>query len=305
MRYCAVLSLLLVAGCNDPSMTMDPGGGGGGGGTGDPGQPGSGQALRFAVVGDSRPGNENDTANYPTAIVSGNFKLIQAKSLQFVVATGDYMFASTAASVTAQVDDLLMSESAFSGPVYRAMGNHECTGATASNCPAYNETANVTAFMTRLLPSGVTAPYFRQDFDTPNGKAKFVFIAANAWNQTQASWLDAQLSDPTPYTFVVRHEPADVTETPGVSPSEAIIAKYPYTIELLGHSHEYRRLDTQHVISGNGGAPVHSYYGGAGSGYGFLMFEQQADGSLQATEIDEMTGNPMDAWKISAAGKAL
>ena len=36
--------------------------------------------------------------------------------------------------------------------------------------------------------------------------AKFVFVACNAWNSTQATWLDQQLAAATTYTFVVRHE---------------------------------------------------------------------------------------------------
>ena len=45
-----------------------------------------------------------------------------------------------------------------------------------------------------LLPPGTTKPYYRIDVDTPNGKAKLVFIAANAWDPTQSAWLTAQLT---------------------------------------------------------------------------------------------------------------
>ena len=292
--------LLVITGCSQGPLTPGP--------TGPqmpgPGGPGgSGAALKFAVVGDARPGNPNDTANYPAAIVAGNFKLIQDKGAQFAVGTGDYMFASNDTAVQGQVDQLVAGEANFTGPIYHALGNHECTGATASNCPNGNETPNIRAFMSRLVPSGTTTPYYRVDVDTPSGKAKFVFVAANAWSDAQASWLTTQLADPTTYTFIVRHEPASITETPGVSPSEAIIKQFPMTLELLGHSHEYRRLDKQHVISGNGGAPIHSYFGNSASNnYGFLLFEQQPDGTLSATEIDESTGNPTDSWTISANG---
>ena len=46
------------------------GGGGGGGGVG---------LLKFAVFGDCRPPNHNDTSGYPSAIVTGIFKLAQAQ----------------------------------------------------------------------------------------------------------------------------------------------------------------------------------------------------------------------------------
>jgi hypothetical protein len=267
-------------------------------------QPAAG-GLTFAVFGDARPGNLNDTAKYPTAIVTGNFAQMQAKGAQFVVGTGDYMFADTDQAVTAQVDLLVQGEAGFTnGPIYHTMGNHECTGATASNCPAGTETANMRAFMTRLMPAGSTTPYYRIDVDTPHGKAKLVFVAANAWSDAQATWLQQQLADPTAYTFVVRHEPASITETPGVTPSEDLIKAAPLTLELLGHSHEYRVLDTQHVISGNGGAPIHSYFGNpASSGYGFLLIQQLDDGNFSISEVDEVSGNLTDTFKITADGR--
>jgi hypothetical protein len=296
MRAGLLVSALLVAGCNaDPGLM--PGQMGDDGGT-----TGTGPAMRFAVVGDSRPGNLNDSANYPAAIVAGNAALMHKLDLQFAVATGDYMFASTDAEVTKQVDQLLAAEAVFDKPIYRALGNHECTGATASNCPALNETANIRQFMARLAPKGMALPYYRFDVDTPKGKAKFVFVAANAWDTTQSNWLRDQLAEKTTYTFVVRHEPPDTTETPGVAPSESIIHQFPLTLELLGHSHFYKRVDAQHVISGNGGAPIRT---GGGQGYGFLMLEQQDDGSIAASEIDEVSGNAIDSWKVSADGRDL
>src|SRR5207248_3997275 len=115
-----------------------------------------------------------------------------------------------------------------------------------------NETANVRGFMAKLVPAGTTTPYYRVDVDTGAGTAKLVVIAANAWSQTQADWLETQLSDPTAYTFIVRHEAAAVTETTGAGASEAIVQKHPFTLELLGHWHRYEKLDAKHVVSGNG-----------------------------------------------------
>jgi hypothetical protein len=289
--------VLLVAGCSDPAMMMQ------GPDDAGPTMTGDGPAMRFAVVGDSRPGNLNDGNNYPAAIVQGNFQRMQDMGLQFAVATGDYMFANYEGEVGRQVDKLLASEAPFTNPIYRALGNHECTGATASNCPALNETANIQAYMTRLVPPGVTQPYFRIDVDTPHGMAKFVFVAANAWSSDQDAWLRQQLADKTAYTFVIRHEPPDTTETPGVTPSEAIIKQFPVTQVLCGHSHSYYRVDALHVVSGNGGAPIRT--GPGGTSYGFLLMEQQDDGSITATEIDEATGNKTDTWRINAQGKTL
>jgi hypothetical protein len=255
--------------------------------------------LNFAVFGDTRPPSPNDTAGYPTTIVSGIFKVAQQHNVQFAVGTGDYMFASVESEVGKQLDLLHTAESELQAPVFHTMGNHECTGATASNCPNANETPNVRAFMSRLLPSGVTTPYYRVDVETPMGRAKFLFVAANAWSPAQESWLQAQLGEATEYTFVVRHEPPEVTSPPGVTPSDALLRTHPPTLLLLGHSHTYRRLDSRSVISGNGGAPMSSY---GGTSFGLLVVTQEADGNIAVQEIDEATTMPTDSWKVNPAG---
>jgi predicted phosphodiesterase len=293
----------------NPDMSIDHGGGGtggsgggaNGGGGGGGGGTGGGGLLKFAVFGDCRPPNPDDTTGYPSAIISEIFKLAQSKGAQFAIGTGDYMFASTSSSVSAQVDLFNQAKATFTaGPVYLAMGNHECTGATASNCPNLTETPNIQAFM-KMVPPGVTKPYYRIDLDTPNGKAKLVFIAANAWDSTQESWLQTQLADATTYTFVIRHESTTSPGVPtGVTASESVVSAHPFTLELLGHTHEYRHVDTQHVISGNAGAPL------AGSGgYGLLIVEQLANGNITVTEIDESTGNGTDTWTVSATGQKM
>jgi Calcineurin-like phosphoesterase len=250
--------------------------------------------FRFAVFGDVRPGQPNDTANYPKEVVAGLFRQIAAQSPHLVVGTGDYMFASTAnaAGVDEQVAMLLDAEAAFAGPVYHALGNHECTGATASNCPKGTETPNMRAFMSKLIPSGTPTPYYRIDVDTGRGVAKLVFVAANAWSEAQAQWLEAQLTDATAYTFVIRHEPPAVKESMGVLPSEAIIHQHPLTLELLGHWHRYQHLDTKHVISGNAGAPL-SY-----GHYGFVLVDLLTNGNLSVSEVDQATSDVSDTFTI-------
>jgi len=288
-------------------MAISEGGGGGGtggsggGAGGGGGGAGGGGLMKFAVFGDCRPPNSDDTSGYPSAIISGIFKLAESNGAQFVVGTGDYMFASTSSAVTAQVALFEQAMATYSaGPVYLAMGNHECTGATASNCPNLTETANIQAFM-KMVPAGVTKPYYRIDVDTPLGKAKLVFVAANAWDSTQQSWLTTQLADPTMYTFVIRHESTTSSGVPaGVTASESVVGAHPYTLELLGHTHEYRHVDTKHVISGNAGAPLSS-----GGGYGLLIVEQLANGNVTVSEIDESTGNPADTWTVSPTGQKM
>jgi hypothetical protein len=314
MRIGIMAALLLAAGCTSPNHTTVGGGTGkDGGSTGtSPGTISGGTTglLKFAVFGDCRPANLppssnlNDVSGYPLTIVSTIFTMAQAGGAQFMIGTGDYMYASADTSVTSQIGVFNQARDAFKGPFYLGMGNHECTGATASNCPNYDETPNVKAYMA-MLPKGITTPYYRLDFDTPKGTAKFLFVAANGWSTTQETWLQDQLADATTYTFVIRHEPTtpgskhDSSTAPGANPSETLLSSAAYTLELLGHSHEYQREDTKHVISGNAGAPVDN-----GSNYGFLMIEQQSDGTILATEYDESTGMAIDTWKLNPDGTA-
>jgi hypothetical protein len=314
-----VASLLLLVGCTAPNENAGGGGSTGAGGGGSAGSGGGGSTgagggmtisggsgpLAFGVFGDARPASipttASDTSGYPSAILTGIFNLAQQKGAKFMVGTGDYMYADSQAAVDAQLGVFAQAHAGFSGPLYLAMGNHECNGYTDSNCPALNEYPNVRSFM-KELPPGVSSPWYRVDFDTPSGKAKFLFVAANAWSTAQEDWLKQQLADATTYTFVVRHEPASGSHgtAPGAQPSEALlIGGAAYTLELLGHTHEYRHADLRHVISGNAGAPV-----SGGSHYGFLLIQQGADGKLTATEYDESTGQANDTWTITADGKS-
>jgi hypothetical protein len=260
--------------------------------------------LTFAVFGDGRPPNMNDTTGYPSTILSGIFSGAQSKGAQFVVGTGDYMFADQESAVSAQGALLLQAEGAFTGPVYHALGNHECTGATASNCPNGNETPNVKFFMEKLVPAGTANPWYRVDVKTPLGNAKFLFLAPNAWSDAQSSWLKTQLADETTYTFIVRHEPDNSHGfgAPGLGASSSLISGTKYTLLIEGHSHEYNHVSTNEVISGNGGAPLSGW--GAGSNYGFLLVQQLVDGNLSIGEIDEATGMQTDTWKVTPTGQA-
>jgi hypothetical protein len=311
----AAVAIVVAAGCSAVNPIAPPDTNGGTGGSTSGGTTGTASTtgttggtptglLTFAVFGDARPPSLNDTTQYPTAIVSGIFALAQAKGAQFVVGTGDYMFASTASGVSAQGDMLLAAEANFTGPVYHTLGNHECTGATDSNCPNGNETPNVQYFMSKLVPSGTANPWYRVDVTTPLGSVKLLLVAENAWSSAQNTWLQQQLADATTYTIVVRHEPNNSHGygAPGLTPSNTLIDATKYTLLLEGHSHEYNHIrGTNEVISGNGGAPL-SWSGG---NYGFLLIQQLSDGNLSVNEIEEATGNVTDAWKVSPTGQLV
>ena len=263
--------------------------------------------LRFAVVGDTRPANLDDTAGYPTPIVQQIWTDVEALSPHpsFAVTTGDYMFASTTGTeVNPQLDLYLGARSTYTGFVYPAMGNHECNGYTDSNCgPAGKdgEPPNYLAFMTRMLmPIGELKPYYIERFAATDGSwsAKFVFIAGNAWSADEAAWLDLVLREPTTYTFVVRHEPPASDTAPAVSPSQMTMAKYPLTLLITGHTHTYQHVPAyREIIVGNGGAPLTSLYN-----YGYVAVARQPDGTIQVTSSDYMTLAPIDQFVVNADG---
>ena len=272
-----------------------------------------GDLFRFAIVGDTRPANEDDVAGYPTAVITKIWDDVQATSpaVDFAISTGDYQFSNpfahgTALTVGKQFDLYLAARAHFTRRVYAALGNHECTGATASNCgPGHADgvTPNYAQFMTRMVnPQGFTLPYFVVPFQAANASwtAKIVVVAANAWDTAQATWLDATLAMPTTYTFVVRHEDKSATTALGVTPSETIIAKHPFTLKIVGHTHTYRHYGTEHeVICGNGGAPLTS-----GANYGYAILERLATGDLQFTELDYTTNAIVERFRIHADGSA-
>jgi hypothetical protein len=248
----------------------------------------------FGVVGDTRPPGQDDTTGYPTAVITKIYADIQALStpLPFVVSTGDYMFASTYGSqVGPQLSLYLGARAKYQGVLFPTMGNHECTGATASNCGpggVNGSTANYNGFMSQMLgPINKTTPYYSINVNAQDRSwsAKFVFVAANAWSADQATWLDGVLSPATRYTFVVRHESKSVTSAPGVSPSEQIMAAHPYTLSIVGHTHTYEHSSDREVVIGNGGAPL------TGSkNFGFGICNQRPDGAIQVDIVDYSTG---------------
>ncbi|MDB4959131.1 MAG: hypothetical protein JWO36_6700 [Myxococcales bacterium] len=267
--------------------------------------------FRIGIVGDTRPANEDDLAGYPTAVITKIWADLEAATPHpdLAISTGDYMFANPSAppatsTVNKMLDRYLGARATFTKAVFAAFGNHECTGATASNCgPGSRDgvTQNYTAYLTRMInPLGITLPYFSYAFHASDSSwtAKLVVIAANAWNPTQAAWLDSVLAQPTTYTFVVRHESASANTAPGVTPSETIIAKYPLTLKIVGHTHTYQHVATDHeVICGNGGAPLTS-----GTNYGYAILERLASGVIQFTEYDYMTNANRAQWRINADG---
>jgi hypothetical protein len=266
--------------------------------------PGGGtlDALTFAIVGDTRPGGINDTAGYPVPIITRIWQDVQNENPRpaFAVTTGDYMFASSSGNeARPQLQMYLTARQAFQNLLFPAMGNHECTGATAGNC-AGSTTNNLDAFISMLLaPIGQTRPYYSINIAASDGSwtAKLVFVAANAWDSNQGTWLDSVLSQPTTYTFVIRHERSSVTQAPGVSPSEQIIRNHPLTMRIVGHTHTYQYAGGNEVVIGNGGAPITG-----GVNYGYVIASRRSDGAIVFTAKDYQTTQPFATFAVHADG---
>jgi hypothetical protein len=269
--------------------------------------------LHFAIVGDTRPPSVDDVSAYPTSIITKIWQDVEATSPhpQFAIATGDYMFASTSGSKQqTQLNLYMTARAAYTGPMYPAMGNHECTGATDSNCGSGNAdgtTANYSAFISTMLsPISQTKPYYSEQITAPDNSwtAKIVVVACNAWSSTQASWLDTELAKTTTYTFVVRHEGTDAlvsTPTPPCGESQTIIAAHPLTLLIVGHTHKYAHYASdKEVVVGNGGAPLTNTVN-----YGYVLVTRNASGTLTGTAHDYMTNALLDSFTVSADGSSL
>jgi hypothetical protein len=312
-----LVAALLVAACGGSSSHTNPGDGGGGDGIPMGPQPDASPTLpalfRFAVVGDTRPPNEDDIAGYPTTVINKIWSDVEATSPRpdFAISTGDYMFANpfvpaSSSTVDKQLDLYLAARAHFTNAEFPAMGNHECTGGTASNCgagAANGITYNMGEFMKRMLnPLGITQPYYVIHFAAADHSwtAKLVFIAANAWDSTQATWLSTALAESTTYTFAIRHEGSTVSGPPGVAPSEQLLAQHPVTLRIVGHTHTYAHYASSHeVICGNGGAPLTS-----SSNYGYAIVERLANGDIQVSEHDYQSNSVTDQFRIHPDGTA-
>lgn len=242
--------------------------------------------LYFAVVGDTRPAIIDDTTRYPSEIIAGIFQAIQAMNPrpQFVISTGDYVFASPISSQgAAQLAIYRAASNHFQGPMFPTLGNHECTSSTTINCVGTKAKSTLyQAYLNQFIgPMGYSLPYYAFDISGPQGAftAKFIVTACNAWDDVQRDWVETQLKRPSTYTIVVRHIPLGVG-APCTLEMDPLLAKYPYTVLLVGHSHTVAQSGRQ-LIEGVGGAPITG-----NAVYGYATVEQLPSGAFQIVQWD-------------------
>lgn len=253
--------------------------------------------LFFAVVGDTRPPSPvNAVANYPTAIITKIYADIAAMTPrpQFVVATGDYQFSSPNGSdAAAQFGLYLGAKNQYPGVVFAAMGNHECTSATLSNCIGTFARNNYDAYLAALVtPIGKTTPYYSIPVQTSAGAASFIVVACNAWDATQKAWLQTELASAAPFKFIVRHESLTAA-APCTSEVNPMLAATNYSLLLVGHTHLFSH-SAKELIVGMGGAPITG-----STPYGYVTVEQLGGGGgWRVVQYDSTTSLPVQAFTV-------
>jgi hypothetical protein len=271
---------------------------------------GSVSSLYFAIVGDTRPGSDNDNSGYPTSIITKIFQDMVAMNPrpQFVLTTGDYQYDDPGSGNAAiqigyykSASQIWTNATPPTGPIFSAMGNHECNGFTSSNmtfsggtfatgqCDGTTSDNYSEWFSNYVAPLGKTTPYYTIPVSATDGSwtAKFIIIACNAWDSTQQSWLQTQLNTPTTYTFPVRHEDPGAG-SPCDSTVDQMLSSAKYDLLIVGHSHVFQNdISSKYIIVGNGGA---------GSGpYGYATIQQGSSG-FTVTQYDYSTASPVSSF---------
>lgn len=269
--------------------------------------------LNFAVVGDTRPESVGDTANYPSQTINTIFTDLKmvTPAPQFVVGTGDYQYVNPGSGQSVpQITKYMAAAALYPAALLPAMGNHECTGYTDSECGPNGQdgmTENYNTYLSMMAaPLGATTPYYSVLLTAADGSwtAKVVCVAPNAWDSEQSAWLASVLAQPSTYTFYVQHEPMeDTTELSQLTEIAAVVnaAPTPPTLMLVGHSHTFRKSYSifNEVVVGNGGVPMTT------GGFGFALITRESSGDIQLTQYDETTGAPTPngvSFSVTASG---
>jgi hypothetical protein len=256
--------------------------------------------LYFAVLGDTRPSMPDDTANYPTAIITKIFQDIAALQPrpQFIIATGDYMFTAfgnTSTQGGVQMGLYMQARAAYPGVVFAAMGNHECTGGSASDCSS-RVTMNMQAYLSALVtPLGRALPYYAFDVRDTAGQwtAKFLITACNAWGPAQKAWFTTELARPTTFTFIARHHPLG-SDGPCNLEQDPMIQAATYDGLLVGHTHSvYFSAAKKQLVEGVGGAPISGT-----ANYGYATVEQRPQGGFTVLQYDYQTNTPVSTYVL-------
>ena len=259
---------------------------------------GSVNLLHMGLTGDSRPPSCEDTAHYPSDVVSAIATQFQQKGVDFALDLGDHMYVcnNSLPTAVAQMGLYMAAIKKYAGTWFMTMGNHECY---KGPCFPGSTNANYVAFMDALKPLSAL-PYYSFDIATSKGLMTFVVVADNGWDATQASWLEqtlAKADQAATYTIVARHHPEGDTTVSTNAVSIAIIRKHKFALLLTGHDHLYKHMTTDQgrdLVFGAGGAPLVA----GGAFHGYVILDQQPDGNLDLTVYDVATNAIQDSWSV-------
>jgi hypothetical protein len=258
---------------------------------------GSVERLWFATTGDTRPSQCDATDQYPKAAIAQIAAAMNALRVQFTVDLGDHMYVCNHSDAEAAQQMGFYMDAVAQGPPawWMTMGNHECgNNAWPYSCFVSGpHDANFAAYMSALQRP---QPYYFNDVQTSLGKARFVIVADDSWDGTQADWLASTLADADAharYTIVARHHPVQGART-GAASILSILQQHKQTLILTAHNHDY-----EHDLSSWGGRSAVVGLGGAGGRWGFGTVLQNTDGTLTFVQRDA-NGNPLgDPWTVS------
>ncbi len=257
------------------------------------------QRLWFAVTGDTRPGDCDETDRYPTETITTIARAMKGLHVQFGLDLGDHMFVcdGSAAAARTQMQNYMGAIAQGPSTFWMTMGNHECGHLRKwGGCtPGTPGDANFDAYMQAL---GRPMPWYAIDVRTSQGLARFVFVADDAWCEAQRDWLERVLADADAharYTIVLRHHPMSGPRA-GYGDIAQAILRHKYTLILTAHLHTYRHdpgeLSGRTAIVGVGGGPSDSP-----PGFGTVL--QNKDGTLTFVMRD-LAGNPVgEPWTVA------
>lgn len=293
--------------------------------------------LFFAVIGDTRPYNPDDTANYPASpplpactttndksvgtdtascgAINKIYQDIQAANPRppFVISTGDYQYATPGKGDSAtQLGYYLGARATYSGVEWPAMGNHECDGYTASNCASGcpsgdscsgSNTENFLNFQSKFLSAiGETLPYYARTISASDGSwtAHFIFVAPNYWNSTQQSWLTSQLAaagTSSKSNYIFVIHHEDATA--GNPSSLSTIESAEKKVETLSI------VGHSHTWAHGGSNPKELLVGNGGvpstslQNLGFTTVSRQTNGDLVVSNYDFMTLQVVNTYTVT------
>ncbi|HUB06782.1 MAG TPA: metallophosphoesterase [Myxococcales bacterium] len=276
--------------------------------------------MSFVATGDTRPDSSGQP--YPQQIVNQiytDFGALSPKPMA-VIATGDFQEEGDS-NPTQEIDDYEAAINLFNpSTTYPAMGNHECVSTSITTyCGAgsSNNTSAYSAYLQMLVDLGINSstsglPYYYRTLTAPNGDtAKFVILAAQAWDSAQVTWLNTTLSTvPTTFTFIARHEPDDAVgcsdstandnttnSCPFIADVQTAINSNPGKVTMLveGHTHEMRfSVSTDEIVSGGGGVAVESGCTASDDlycGWGYVYCQERTDKSMICNMYDYQSGS--------------